>query len=122
MKLSLNTNVTQKIFTAYGEGYVTVSGERFERPIVVLPEKVLTDWHPPTVDAMDETHFDYFLAIKPAILLLGTGTQQRFLHPRLYKALSAAGISVEFMDTGAACRTYNILMAEDRNVVAAILV
>lgn len=121
MKLHLNTSITQKIFTAHGEGYVTVSRERFEHPIVVTPEQVLTDWQPQGFDALDETHFAYFLALKPEILLLGTGAQQRFAHPRLYHALSAAGIGVECMSTAAACRTYNILMAEDRKVVAAIL-
>lgn len=121
MKLHLNTSNTQKIFTAHGKGYVAVSGERFEHSIIVTPEQVLTDWQPQGFDALDETHFAYFLALKPEILLFGTGAQQRFAHPRLYQALIAAGIGVEFMNTAAACRTYNILMAEDRRVAAAIL-
>ena len=121
MKLHLNTGITQKIFTAHGKGYVAVSGERFEHPIVVMPEQVLTDWQPQSFDALDETHFAYFLMLKPEILLFGTGAKQCFPHPRLYHTLSAMSIGVEFMDTPAACRTYNILMAEDRKVVAAIL-
>ena len=121
MKLHLNTSLTQKIFTAHGKGYVAVSGERFEQPIVVTPEQVLTDWQPQGFEALDEAHFAYFLALEPEILLVGTGTRQRFPHPRLTRALSTVGVGVEFMDTPAACRTYNILMAEDRKVVAAIL-
>ncbi len=121
MKLHLNTSISQKIFTAHGKGYVTVSGERFEHPIVVTPEQVLTDWQPQGFDALDETHFAYFLALKPEIVLLGTGGKQCFPRQRLYHALSVAGIGVEFMDSAAACRTYNILMAENRKVVAAIL-
>ena len=121
MKLHLNTSIARKIFTAHGEGYVAVSRERFEHPIAVTPEQVLTDWQPQGFDALDETHFAYFLALKPEILLLGTGAQQRFAHPRLYRQLTAVGIGVECMSTAAACRTYNILMAEDRRVVAAIL-
>jgi uncharacterized protein len=54
-------------------------------------------------------------------LILGTGKLHRFAHPQLYRALSAAGIGVECMSTAAACRTFNILVAEDRKVVAAIL-
>ena len=81
----------------------------------------MTDWQPHEYEALNETDFAYFLAIKPEILLFGTGTQQRFPPPRLYQALSLSGIGVEFMDTAAACRTYNILMAEDRNVAAAVL-
>jgi uncharacterized protein len=122
VKLHLNTSYTQKIFTAHGSGYVVVSGERYEHSLVVAPEHVLTDWRPENFESLEESHFTYFLTLKPEILLVGTGTQQRFGHPRLYQALIAERIGVEFMDTPAACRTYNILMAEDRKVLAAIIV
>lgn len=121
MKLHLHTSTTQKIFTAHGAGYVAVSGQRFEHAIVVTPEQVFSDWPAQTFDTLNEAHFAYLLALKPEILLLGTGAQQRFPHPRLYRQLTAAGIGVECMDTAAACRTYNILMGEDRKVIAAIL-
>jgi uncharacterized protein len=121
LKLHLTTSATHRIFTAHGAGYVMVGDERYNHSIVVTPERVLTDWRPQDFDALDEAHFEYFLALKPEILLLGTGTQQHFPHPRLYRQLIAARIGMECMDTPAACRTYNILMAEDRKVVAAIL-
>lgn len=121
LKLHLNNPTNQNIFTAHGAGYVMVSGQRYEHSIVVTPEQVLTDWRPPAFDALEEAHFSYFLALQPEVLLFGTGARLRFPHPRLYHALSAAGIGVECMDTPAACRTYNILMSEDRKVVAAIL-
>ncbi len=121
MKFHLNTSTTQKMFTAHGVGFVTVSGERFEHSIVVTPEQVFSDWQPQGFDALNEAHFAYLLTLKPEVVLLGTGSQQRFPHPHLYQALTAARISVECMDTPAACRTYNILMAEDRRVVAGIL-
>lgn len=121
MKLHLNTRTNQNIFTAHGTGYVTVSGQRFEHSIVVTPEQVFTDWQPHNFDALSESDFAYLLAMKPEIVLLGTGAQQCFPHPRLYQQLTAAGIGVESMDTPAACRTYNILMGEDRKVIAAIL-
>ena len=98
-----------------------VSGERHDRSIVVLAEEVRSDWDAAGFDALDETHFAYFLAFKPDVLLIGTGELQRFPHPRLYRALTDAGIGVECMTTPAACRTYNILAAEGRKVVAAIL-
>lgn len=121
MKLHLNTSTARKVFTSHGAGYVTVSGQRFESPLVVTPEQVLSDWRPKGFDALDESHFAYFLALKPEILLLGTGTQQHFPHPRLYRQLIEVRIAVECMDNAAVCRTYNILMAENRKVVAAIL-
>lgn len=122
MKLHLANPGNTKLFTAHGTGHVMVNGERFERSIVVLAEAVHVDWGVSGFDGLDESHFDYFLALKPDVLLLGTGTTQRFPHPRLYRALTDAGIGVECMDTPAACRTYNILVAEDRKVVAAILI
>ncbi|MBI3902925.1 MAG: Mth938-like domain-containing protein [Nitrosomonadales bacterium] len=121
MKLHLSSNAGQKMFTAHGAGYVMVNSERYDRSIVVTPGQVLKDWSPQNFDALDETCFEYFLALKPEILLLGTGARQRFPHPRLYQALTAARIGVECMDTPATCRTYNILMAEGRKVVAGIL-
>ena len=99
-----------------------VNGVRYDSSIVVLAETVRDDWQVASFDALNEAHFAYFLAIEPEVLLLGTGARQRFPHPRLYRALTDAGIALECMDTPAACRTYNILVAEDRKVIAAILI
>jgi uncharacterized protein len=122
LKLHLANPGDTKLFTAHGAGHVMVNGERYNRSIVVLAEEVRVDWSVLAFDKLEETHFAYFLALKPDVLLLGTGSRQRFPHPRLYRALTDAGIGVECMDTPAACRTYNILVAEDRRVIAAILI
>ena len=122
MKLHLSNPGDTKLFTAHGADHVMVNGERHERSIVVLAEEVRSDWVVAGFDELTEAHFAYFAALKPDVLLLGTGATQRFPHPRLYRALTDAGIGVECMDTAAACRTYNILVAEDRRVVAAILI
>ena len=121
MKLHLANPGDIKLFTGYSDDHVMVNKVRFDGSLVVLAEEVRTDWHGLSFDELSETHFDYFLALKPEVLLLGTGTKQRFAHPRLYRALTNAGIGVECMDTPAACRTYNILVAEDRKVIAAIM-
>ncbi|MDO8292656.1 MAG: Mth938-like domain-containing protein [Gallionella sp.] len=121
MKLQLASLGDIKLFTAYGPDHVMVNGERYGHSTVVLAGEVRSDWAVAGFDELAEAHFAYFLALKPDVLLLGTGATQRFPHPRLYRALTDAGIGVECMDTPAACRTYNILVAEDRRVVAAIL-
>lgn len=121
MKLHLANLGDTKLFTAHGPDHVMVNGERHDSSIVVLAGEVRRDWTIQGFDALSEAHFTYFLALAPEVLLLGTGARQRFPHPRLYRALTDAGIGVECMDTPAACRTYNILVAEDRRVVAAIL-
>lgn len=122
MKMQLTRPGSTRMFTAHGAGYVTVNGERFERSIVVRADGVYGDWNPASFDELTEADFAYFLDLKPDVLLFGTGAKQRFAHPKLYRALTDAGIAAEFMDTPAACRTYNILVAEDRHVVAAILI
>ena len=86
-----------------------------------MAKEVRSDWSVEDFDALGAEHFDYFLLLKPDVLLLGTGTKQRFPSPHLYRSLTEAGVGVECMDTAAACRTYNILVVEDRKVVAAIL-
>lgn len=98
-----------------------VNGERYDQNIVVQANQVHNDWMVADFEALTEANFEFFLALKPDVLLLGTGSKQRFAHPGLHRSLTDAGIGVEFMDTPAACRTYNILVAEDRKVVAAIL-
>ncbi|MCR4302713.1 MAG: Mth938-like domain-containing protein [Gallionella sp.] len=122
MKLHLSDSGDTKLFTAHGEDCVVVSGERYGHSIAVLAGEVRSDWVAAGFDELSEAHFTYFLAFEPEVLLLGTGARQRFPHPRLYRALTDAGIGVECMTTPAACRTYNILVAEDRKVVAAILI
>jgi len=121
LALHLETNSTQKTFTGHGAGFVAINGQRYQQPVVVMPEEVRTDWTATDFTSLNAAHFDYFLALKPEVLLLGTGAKQQFAHPNLYRELIRAGISIEFMDTPAACRTYNILIAEDRKVVAAVL-
>ncbi len=121
LKLHLANLGETKMFTAHGANHVMVNRVRYDRPIVVEAQAVHEDWPVSSFDTLDESHFKYFLTYKPDVVLIGTGVQQHFAHPRLYRALSDMGIGVEFMDTPAACRTYNILVAEDRKVVAAII-
>ena len=122
MKLHLANLGDTKLFTAHGADHVVVSGERFTGSIVVMANEVRSDWTATLFEDLSEVHFNYFLALQPEILLLGTGARQRFPHPRLYRMLTDAHIGLECMDTPAACRTYNILVAEDRKVVAGILI
>ncbi len=121
MALHLQTNTQQKMFTGHGAGYIAVNDRRYHQPVVVTAEEVRTDWDATDFASLGASHFDYFLELKPEVLLLGTGARQQFAHPSLYRELIRAGIGIEFMDTAAACRTYNILVAEGRKVVAAVL-
>ncbi len=121
MALHLQTNTNLRLFTGYGEGYVAVNDKQYRQSVVVMAGSVRTDWTATDFGSLEASHFNYFLELQPEVLLLGTGAKQRFARPELYRALIQARIGIEFMDTPAACRTYNILVAEDRKVVAAIL-
>ena len=120
MKLHASAPSALNTFSGYGDGFVAINGQRHDANIVVMPEQLLP-WSAASFDALTEADFDLFLGLDLEILLLGTGPKQRFPHPRLTKALTAKRIGVEAMDLQAACRTYNILMAEERRVAAALL-
>jgi len=120
VKLHASTPSALHTFSGYGEGFVMVNGQRHESNLIVTPEQLLP-WSATAFDALTAADFQGFLELNLEILLLGTGPKQRFPHPRLTRALMEKRIGVEAMDMQAACRTYNILMAEERRVAAALL-
>ena len=121
MKLHLSNISGSNAFTGYGEGYVMVNRQRYERNLVVLPDRIVIDWRPTGFDQLDAEDFARLAELGPEIVLLGTGSRLRFPRPGLTRALHEARIGLEVMDIQAACRTYNILAAEERKVVAALL-
>jgi uncharacterized protein len=122
VKLHLSRNPTLNSVTSYGRGYVAVNGVRHEHSLVVLPDRILADWNVPNLEALSPDDVFTLAALKPELVLLGTGDQLCFPDSRLLSALGVAGIGAEIMDTAAACRTYNILAAEGRNVAAALII
>ena len=121
MKFHLANIPGKNVFTAHGEDYVQVNEQRYQQPLIVTSETLITDWPARSFASLTEADFVFFLALKPEVLILGTGKQHLFAHPKLFQILISAGIGVECMSTPAACRTFNILTAEDRKVVVGIL-
>ncbi|MGZ5093568.1 MAG: Mth938-like domain-containing protein [Burkholderiales bacterium] len=122
MKFHLTQAAGQNLFTAYGDGFVAINHQRFDHPVLVAPAQPVIRWDASSVESLTPTHFEAILEFKPEIVILGTGDRLRFPKPDLTRALAAAAVGFEAMDTKAACRTFNILMAEGRQVVAAILI
>ena len=120
MKFHLQTGDVQLV-TGLGDGWIRVGPDEHRVNCVLTPEGVVEGFAPGGFDALGEADFEALLAHRPEIVLLGTGTMQRFPHPRLSAPLAAARVGFEVMDTRAACRTYNILLGEGRRVVAALL-
>lgn len=131
-----------QVIQSYAGGAFKISGKIFEGAVIVTPEDSL-EWNAPE-DFADLTSENFFSVFPPHpnpipiggresaqrtgegavnfdVFLLGTGAKMRFLPPELRKALKEQGLSIDAMDTGAACRTYNVLMAEGRRVAAFLL-
>jgi len=113
------------VFTGYDEGAVLVGERRIERSVVVLPDRIVEDWGATTFEALTATQLEALAGFDREVMLLGTGNRLRFPPPELMRAVSRrfaeARIGLEVMDVHAACRTYNILIAEERKVGAALL-
>ena len=121
MRFSLDADVNHYSIRQYGPGWITVNDLEIRRSVIITPDQLVLDWPPQTFSDLEEPHFAVIAALKPEIVLLGTGAHQRFPHPRLTQALLACGAGVEIMDMSAACRTYNVIMLEGRRVAAALL-
>jgi len=106
--------------TAYGDDYVAVNGTRRNHNLIVTAGEV-RDWNAADFEHLSAEHFAELAGLGVEIVLLGTGNRQRFPHPRLTAPLGAAHVGLEVMDSKAACRTYNILVAEERRVALALL-
>ena len=122
MKIEREQAEGRNTFTGYGDGYVEVNRARYTQSLVVSGERLITDWPAASVDSLAADHLAAIVELKPEIVLLGTGKAFSFPDAALLAPLYKAGIGVEAMDTPAACRTYNILLGEGRNVVAALIV
>lgn len=110
--------------TAYGADWIAVNGERHTRSLLLSASEGVLPWDCPRFADLSADHFDQLmsrLSEPPELVLLGSGSRLRFVRPALLQGLIANRIGVETMDTGAACRTYNILAGEGRRVAAALL-
>jgi uncharacterized protein len=112
----------RQLIRSYGGGRFVINEQEYAHAVYLLPEKV-TEWH--FSGPADALTVENVLALLgddlPEILLLGTGRTQNLGSPALSIALKKQGVVLDAMDTGAACRTFNVLMAEDRRVAALLM-
>jgi len=120
MQLFQNQGPALQTVTAYGGNSVTINGVRFTRSILILPGAGPVSWPAPDFENLSRDDFSTVFAFRPDLLLVGTGTQQRFIPPRLLAEFSSEKIGVESMNNPAACRTFNLLLAEGRHVALAL--
>ena len=120
--LTLDDNSALYQIRAYQPGSITVNDKTLSSSIIITPTQLVEDWSPATVQDITSASLSMIVDIRPDILLIGTGTNIVFIPADIYGHLINLGIGVELMDTSAACRTYNALSAENRNVAAALLI
>lgn len=112
----------RQVINSYSDGGFSISGTDYTGSVIVLPDQVLT-WGATDVASLHAAQFEELLAIEPRIelLLIGCGARFAMVGPEVRRALKKEQVSIESMDTGAACRTYNVLLGEDRRVGAALI-
>jgi len=122
LKLHPDQPSPRHVVTAYDPGSIAVNGRVLTRSLLLLPDHLDERWGPDAFDALATEHLTQLAAFACDVVLLGTGRRQRFPAPALLRPLIESGRGFEIMDTGAACRTYNILVGEGRIVLAALIV
>jgi uncharacterized protein len=120
MKLTLETGAQVNLIRAYSATEVRVGEVRLQSSCIVTPDTVIADWEPRNLEELSIAHLERVFALQPEVVLLGTGRTQRFAPAPIRAAFAARRVGLEAMDLGAACRTFNVLVQEDRKVVAAL--
>jgi uncharacterized protein len=106
---------------SHDDNGIRIGDTVYSQSLIVSAEHLICPWEPVDIDDLQDKHFLPILELKPEILLLGTGTKQRFLPPKMQVSLYENGMGVEVMTTKAACSTFNVLVSEGRKVVAALM-
>jgi uncharacterized protein len=122
MKFQPDSLAGTNAISRHEPGAVWVNGTRWAHSMLVPWRGEVRPWPPGSLDALTTDHFAQLLTLGPELVIFGSGDRLHFIAPALYRALIAARVGFETMDTAAACRTYNVLASEGRSVIAALLV
>jgi uncharacterized protein len=126
VKLQLASTSGFNTITGHGDGYIAVNGGAIGNPVIVLPDKLISPWQivasPASAASLEIADFTELLALKPELVVFGSGSKFRFPDRRVLTEFARARIGFEVMDTPAACRTYNVLAGEGRRIAAALLI
>ena len=121
MDLSLQSPGNHLYIRSVSDAGIQVVDRFMVGPIILSASELLTDWPVSHWRQLSEASLEPVFDLQPEIVLLGTGAVQVFPSPELMMCFHRRGIGIEVMTTPAACRTFNVLVADRRNVVAALL-
>lgn len=122
MKLHLNNDTNILLIRGYQAGRITIGDNTYSNSLILSPTRLIDDWPPLTLSDLTEKDFERMIDLEPEVVLLGTGQRLKFPERRITLPLIQRSIGIEVMNTAAACRTYNILANEGRNVVASLII
>ncbi|MFT7413934.1 MAG: hypothetical protein ACI9FO_000589 [Methylophagaceae bacterium] len=127
MKFSLETTSDANIIHSYGEDFIVIRTkeyldlQRLDSSLIIMPNQIISDWHVKNIMQLDVSDVTELKNLDPEVLILAHGSSVYSLPPQMMVEFYAQSIGVECMPLGAACRTYNLLVAEDRKVVLAVI-
>ncbi len=106
---------------AYTVGQITIANQVYQSSLLVSPDSIVPEWAPQSFAELTTPHIEQIITLAPEIVILGTGKTLTFPDEKLMRPIAERYIGFEIMDTGAACRSYNFLVSEGRQVVAALI-
>jgi uncharacterized protein len=121
MKMRADRIEGQNAIARHGPEGVAVNGVEYTESVIVPWTGTVVPWQAANFESLEAGHFARLAAMAPELVIFGSGARLRFPPAALLRPLIDARIGVETMDTAAACRTYNVLLAEGRSVVAALV-
>lgn len=121
MRFTQDSSTQSNFIRAHGAGELKINDELFREAIIVSASRVAPGPAIGNAGELAVAHVAAILALEPELVLLGTGPRQLFPPPEFGAEFLRRGVGFEVMDTGAACRTFNVLVAEHRRVVALLL-
>ena len=122
MKLTDESIGSTLLIRSYAPNEVRVGETVLTRSFLISATQLVPEWKPARIEELTIDDIEAIVALEPEIVILGSGTKQKFPETRWLASLLSRGIGCEVMDTGAACRTYNVLVSEDRKVVGALMI
>jgi uncharacterized protein len=120
MKFTLEPATQTHLIRGYSATQILIGEQRIERSCIVSATRLVTDWAPAAFSDLEPAHLEAVFALAPELVLIASGATQRFASAAVRAAFAQRGVGLEVMHLGAACRTFNVLVQEERQVAAAL--